>query len=216
MPRLRNDRWTTPATSASQPARMRGSASRTVTSTPRSPIMEANSQPMAPPPITAAEPGSASTDSSSSEVITTVPSTSKPSMVRGSDPVARITDPASRVAVSPALAPSLLPSPPVTVTVRPGPSDPVPEYTVTLRRPSSPDRPPASRSMICCLRAMVAVQFREGGPAVSTPNSPARATVLKTEAVSSSSLAGMQPTCRQVPPTRSFSTRPTSSPAAAP
>ena len=53
--------------------------------------IEANSQPMAPPPMTAAAAGSSAIDSTSSEVITIVPSTSKPGMVRGSEPAARIT-----------------------------------------------------------------------------------------------------------------------------
>ncbi len=48
------------------------------------------------------------------------------------------------------------------------------------------------------------------------PNSAASLTVRNTAAVSSSSLAGMQPTCRQVPPTLSFSIMAMFSPADAP
>ena len=92
MPRLRNERRTTLATSVSHPARMLPSASSTVTSTPRSPIIEANSQPMAPPPMTTADAGSRSRKNSSSEVTTMRPSTSKPPIVRGADPVARMID----------------------------------------------------------------------------------------------------------------------------
>ena len=47
------------------------------------------------------------------------------------------------------------------------------------------------------------------GVDVTTPNSPAPITVRCTVAVSSSSLAGMHPRCKQVPPKRSRSTRPT-------
>ena len=43
-------------------------------------------------------------------------------------------------------------------------------------------------------------------PRSSTPNSAAARTVRSTSAVWSSSLAGMQPRCRQVPPTRCSST----------
>ena len=73
MPRLLNDRSTTSATSLSQPGRIFGSASRTVTWYPRSDSIEANSQPMAPPPITTADEGSFSRSSTSSEVRTRSP-----------------------------------------------------------------------------------------------------------------------------------------------
>ena len=56
---------------------------------------------------------------------------------------------------------------------------------------------------------------RCGWPRRWTPNSLAPATVRKTEAVSRNSLAGMQPRCRQVPPTLSISTRATDRPATA-
>ena len=62
MPRFLNDRSDHLATSLSQPGRIFGSASRIVTFVPRSAIIDANSQPMAPPPITTAEPGSWSSD----------------------------------------------------------------------------------------------------------------------------------------------------------
>ena len=207
MPRLRNDRRTTLATSASQPARMLGRASRTVTLVPRSPIIDANSQPMAPPPMTAAEAGRPLIENSSSEVTTSSPSTSKPPMVRGVEPEARMIDCADSVWTEPSSA--------ATATEPEGPSEPTPEWTVTLRCPSSEDSPASSWSMTRCLRASTADQSRLGSPA-PTPNSPALATVRYTEAASRSSLAGMQPTCRQVPPTLFFSTTPTSRPALAP
>ena len=56
--RFLNECSTTLVMSLSSPARILGSASSTVTSVPRSAIIEANSQPMAPPPITAAGAGS--------------------------------------------------------------------------------------------------------------------------------------------------------------
>ena len=52
-----NERTTTLATSVSRPGRIFGSASRIVTSAPRSANVEANSQPIAPPPITATRSG---------------------------------------------------------------------------------------------------------------------------------------------------------------
>ena len=62
-----------------------------MTLVPRSHIIEANSQPMAPPPMTAAVGGSGASDNSSSDVSTSCPSTSKPGMVRGTDPEAMTT-----------------------------------------------------------------------------------------------------------------------------
>ena len=65
------------------------------------------------------------------------------------------------------------------------------------------------------LRLLAAGQSGSGTtPAGSfTPCSPAWFTVRKTSAACSSALAGMQPRCRQVPPTLSASTRATDSPA---
>src|ERR1019366_8823842 len=78
IPRFRNDRFTTATTSSSQPVNNVGNASSTVTWLPRSLNIEANSQPIAPPPMMATDAGSFSSDSTSSEVSTTVPSTSNP------------------------------------------------------------------------------------------------------------------------------------------
>ena len=91
MPRLLNERTTARTTSSSHPLRMVGSASNTVTAVPRSANIEANSQPMAPPPMTATARGSSSRARTSSDVITTVPSTSNPGIVRGTDPAASTT-----------------------------------------------------------------------------------------------------------------------------
>jgi len=70
IPRLVKERTITLATSVSQPGRILGSASSKLTRTPRSDSMEANSQPIAPAPITAADFGSWRSASSSSEVMT--------------------------------------------------------------------------------------------------------------------------------------------------
>ena len=73
-------------TSLSRPGRIFGSASRIVTLVPRSASSEANSQPITPPPMMAARFGSSLIDRNSSEVITILPSTSKPGSVRGTEP----------------------------------------------------------------------------------------------------------------------------------
>ncbi len=91
MPRFLNERETAPETSASQPGMSDGSTSRTVTCVPRSAIIDANSQPTAPPPMTTADAGSRSSSRISSELITSCPSISNPGMVLGTDPAASTT-----------------------------------------------------------------------------------------------------------------------------
>ena len=108
-----------------------------------------------------------------------------------------------------------VPSSAVARTVPDGPRAPTPEHTVTLRCPSTEDSPASILSITRCLRSSTADQSRLGSPA-PTPNSDALDTVRYTAAASRSSLAGMQPTCRQVPPTLAFSTTATSRPALAP
>ena len=207
MPRLRNDRRTTLATSASQPARMSGRASRTVTLVPRSPIIDANSQPMAPPPMTAAVAGSRLIANSSSEVTTNSPSTTKPPMVRGVEPEARMTDPPDRVCSVPSSA--------VARTVPDGPRAPTPEHTVTFALSEDGGQPgqhPVDHPLL-------AVQHRrpvEAGLARAHAElrRPRHGAVHRGRL--QELLAGMQPTCRQVPPTLAFSTTATSRPALAP
>ncbi len=131
MPRLAKLRETTLATSSSQPGRILGRPSSTVTFTPRSASIEANSQPMAPPPITAADFGRVGMASTSSEVRTYLPSTSNPGIVLGTDPAARITLAASSVTESPGV-PS--PAEAASTTTRPSPRyRPVPAMVVMPR-----------------------------------------------------------------------------------
>ena len=91
IPRFRKDRATTATTSSSQPLSSVGSASRTVTWLPRSANIEANSQPMAPPPMMATDAGAALRERTSSEVRIKRPSIPKPGIVRGIEPVAMTT-----------------------------------------------------------------------------------------------------------------------------
>ncbi len=88
---MRKDRATTATTSSSQPVSNDGSASRTVTWLPRSENIEANSQPIAPPPMMATDAGAVLSDRTSSEVRINRPSTPKPGIVRGTDPDASTT-----------------------------------------------------------------------------------------------------------------------------
>src|SRR3954454_13377082 len=154
MPRCLNDRSTICVTSLSTPGSTFGSTSRIVTFVPRSLIIDANSQPMAPPPTTTAEPGSLSMDSNSSLVTTSLPSMSKPRIVLGSDPDARMI--ASAVNSTSPL------SPPDTFTVWRGCSVPLPRYVVTLRPLSRPCRPFHNPSTTFCLRAIVTDQSSPG------------------------------------------------------
>ena len=128
-----NDFSMTLVTSLSSPGRILGSASRIVTFVPRSASIEANSHPITPPPMMAARFGSSAIDRNSSEVITIVPSTSKPGSVRGTEPGASTT--ASPVSST---SPD---APPDTVTRLPAWSRPCPSRTVTLRLFSSEPRP---------------------------------------------------------------------------
>ena len=92
---------------------------------------------------------------------------------------------------------------------------PTPLKMVTLRFFNRLVTPPASLSITACLRSSVVAQSTDFGSTI-TPKSPACFTVRTIAAVSSSSLAGMQPRCRHVPPILSNSTSPTSRPAEAP
>jgi hypothetical protein len=65
------------------------------------------------------------------------------------------------------------------------------------------------------LRLLAAAQSGSTVPLTFTPCSAAWLTVRNTSAACSSALAGMQPRCRQVPPTLFASTRATDSPAEA-
>ncbi len=87
-PRLRNDRATTPPTSLSVGARMRGSASIIVTSLPMSTSIDANSTPITPPPMMATRGGSSVRLSTWSDERTRTPSKSSPGSALGVEPVA--------------------------------------------------------------------------------------------------------------------------------
>ena len=209
--RFLNDRATVRTTSSSHPLRMVGSASNTVTEVPRSENMEANSHPIAPPPMTATDAGRLSRASTSSEVSTTVPSMSNPGIVRGTEPAARTTS-VPEISVE-------VPSFPAMRTRLPARSVPLPLNTVTPRPFSSPDRPENSWSTTCCLRSWLTENLTTGSawsPPDAMPKSAADRTVRRTAAVSRNALAGTQPRCRQVPPTLSSSTSPIDSPAEAP
>ena len=137
-----------------------------VTDAPRSAKHDANSQPIAPPPITAIRDGILSSASTSSEVMIGPP-TAKPGIVRGTEPAARIT-----------FAPTsclLLPSLDFTVTVRPAPSEPVPSRYVTFLLFVRPVKPFTRPLTMVCLRAWVTAKFTLGADA-STPKSLAWAT----------------------------------------
>ncbi len=136
-------------------------------------------------------------------MITVRPSTSMPGIARGTEPAQMIVARPRRV------------SPPSTDTAPSAVSRPNPSTTVTLRRLRSPDSPLWSWPTMPALRLLAAGQSGSGStPAGSfTPCAPACLTVRNTSAACSRALAGMQPRCRQVPPTFSFSTIATLSPA---
>ena len=95
------------------------------------------------------------------------PPRSKPGIVRGTDPAAKITLAPCAVAVEPSAI--------VIFTVRLAPSEPVPLNTVTLRDLHNPPMPLTSPSTILALRACVVAKLTAGALA-SIPNSAAWAT----------------------------------------
>ena len=147
-------RTTTLATSLSRPGRIFGSASRIVTLAPRSANVEANSQPMAPPPMTAIRAGTWSRSSTSSLVMIGPPR-SKLGISRGTDPAARSTLRAGDLASSSRRAPS-------TVTTWSGPRLPTPLNTSTLRPLHIAAMPPTSPATIFCLRCWVTAKLTVG------------------------------------------------------
>ena len=85
---------------------------------------------------------------------------------------------------------------------------PVPAMTSTPRFFSEPCRPFQLVSTIFCLNDRTRSMSTPSKVAL-TPYSPAVCACSATSAACSSALVGMQPQCRQVPPTLSFSTRAT-------
>ena len=189
-------RTTTLVTSLSSPGRSLGSASRIVTLEPRSANVEANSQPIAPPPMTTIRSGTWSRSSTSSlDMIG--PPRSKLGIIRGTDPAARMT-------LRPVIV-VFVPSGASTVTVWSGPRLPTPLNTSTWRPLHIAAMPPTRPATILFLRCCVTAKLTDGALA-SMPNSAAWATWRWTAAVSRNALAGMHPRLRHVPPRASIST----------
>ena len=199
MPRLLKLRVITCETSGSSLGAIRGSASTTVTSAPRSDHNEANSRPTAPAPTTIAERGTSPIASAWSLLMTRLPSSSTPGRLLAYDPVATMKCPASSVR---------FPDSPVTVSFCAESKAPLPVMVSILFFFIRNWRPLCSWSTIFCLRA-IAVGQSSSTPATLTPTSAPLRASWYTSAVWSSALVGMQPWCRQVPPSLSRSTRAT-------
>jgi hypothetical protein len=133
---------------------------------------------------------------STSSLVITGPEGSKPGMVRGTEPAARRTFAPCSVDVEPSVC--------CTVTVRFGPSEPMPSRMVIFFDFMKPERLLTMPSTIFCLRACAAPKLTTGADD-SMPNSAAWVTCRLTAAVSRNAFAGMQPRLRQVPPMTSFS-----------
>ena len=199
MPRFVNARTTVCATCWSTPVSICGSASRIVTSAPTSTRNDANSQPIAPPPMTATRAGT------SVELRARGRTTARasPSNVEAVD--------GERAATSRSRSSTLRPRISVPSETRidaavgrralPVPGDD--RDLAALQQRLEPLGEPVDDALLAGLRGRRA---RAWAPRSATPNSAAPRTVRSTSAVCSSSLAGMQPRCRQVPPTRCSST----------
>ena len=190
-------RTTTLATSLSRPGRIFGSPSRIVTWAPRSANVEANSQPMAPPPMTAMRAGTWSRSSTSSLVMIGPPR-SKLGISRGTEPAARRTLVPVISVVDPSAA--------VTVTTWSGPRRAGAvehlDLAALAHRRDAADEP--GDDLLLALLGDGEVDGRLRWTRCRTRRRAA--TWRCTAAVSRNALAGMQPRLRQVPPSASFST----------
>ncbi len=154
-PRLVKLRSTTLLTSASSSGTIWGRYSRTVTLTPRSAYMLANSTPTAPAPTMTMSLGTVSMRRMSSLVTMCVPSGSSPGSDLTRDPVARMTSVALRTRSPP--APGVPSSPAWLTRTLPGPSSrPRPATQVTLFLSMSVLRPVHIRLTTASRRAAIA------------------------------------------------------------
>ncbi len=186
---------------------MRGSISKTVTLVPNELKIEANSTPTAPAPTITRVFGTAGSFRISMLLSTVCPSISIPGSDRAAEPVPNMMCVASISEVCPSFS---------TVTF-PGPAQrPQPCTLSTLFLRNRNSMPLACLLTTISLRASAAAQLSPKS-FTSMPNSLEIFRVSKISAVCSSTLVGMQPTCRQVPPRKgSFSTTAVLSPHCAP
>ncbi len=165
-----------------------------VTSAPHERQTLENSTPITPPPSTATFWGTNGNSSACSEVMTRPP-ISRPGRLREYEPVARTT-----------FLPVTVMSPTCTVVgeVR----RPSPSIVVMPRALMSPCRPFHLLATISS-RYLVTPAMSMPPKVAVTPYVADSRVTSATSAACSSALVGMQPTCRQVPPTLPFSMRPT-------
>src|SRR5215471_5868206 len=155
-----------------------------VTETPKDCIMQANSQPMTPPPTINSFFGRSFQCTASSDVQTIDGSSGEPGIRMGAEPVATMT--------LSAVTSCSLPSVDVTIT-RPGASNRAFPARWTTDRPLNKlAMPPRSCRMILSLCAVIALQSKPTCWPTFTPQLPACLTECSISADDSSALDGMQ------------------------
>ena len=205
MPRRSKVRWSATDTSRSSSGTIAGRYSTSVTATPRSWNADANSAPTAPAPTMTMLDGSSVMRSTSSEVMTRLPSGTIPGSDLTREPVARITSVAVRTRSPPVPG---VPSAPWSATrTRPGPSRrPRPATHSTPFLPTRLLRPVHMRRTTGpCSRPRPRSRPRRRSRARRGRLPPSRILCAR-PADSRIALVGMQPRWRQVPPILSAST----------
>lgn len=204
MPRFFSPRVRWRDTSASSSGTNRSAASTRVTRAPIDRCSEAYSTPIAPPPSTSTESGRPGANSASSLVTTRRPSAARPGSIRGRDPVASTIP--RRAATSPY---------PSTRTPRGPVNSALPATTSTFACAKCACTPRWLRDTMSSRVATSAGQSTDSRTAFTPHRSRASAMPSTSSAACSIALLGMQPRCRQVPPTLSRSARTTLSPSPA-
>ncbi len=183
---------------------------------PRRAKKSAISRPMAPPPTTIRLSGASVTSSSAVESSTAAPSAARPGKLAGVEPVAtiRVPQPSRVSCVAPSACVAMTANSPSASPCRPLVTRPTPAYTAmpaAFRRFSSAWRVPLTYlSLRCCRAGRSKAMCPSAAFSFFCVSSSGWAAVAP-----SSSLVGMHPRFRQVPPRPSRSTSATESPRAA-
>ncbi len=202
MPRFLKTRVSSFEISSSSTGTTRGRNSRIVTSAPKLRKMDANSTPTAPAPITISDFGGWGR-ARISMLVRMRSSAVSPGNNFASDPIASITFFAFTLLLAPFVSTSTVCTPsfagPVIL--------PKPGITVTLFFFIRNSRPLTCLVMMPLLRFCTASQSSVGVPMLAMPSSAACFRWSQISALKSRALVGMQPTCRQVPPSLGLASR---------
>src|SRR5574341_541432 len=159
--------------------------------------MKANSQPITPAPMMSRLPGTLCIRTASSLVRTLSPSKGRPGIAAGREPVA--------IMILSDLTSWVTPSLWTTLATSGARTEPRPSMSVTPQLLNSARMPFTWVETTLSLRSRIFSRLYFTSPVSSTPNSPAFRARSRASADAIRVLVGMQPRCRQAPPTSSFS-----------